>query len=100
MTNNRTFDLDNQPGIRKTPISRNEYKRLAEVLGLDPNYVLSIEAGANQITVTALLQTTDGDKALGGGHKGGYLKHTYKIHIDDELCTPGNIDGSNLEEGE
>lgn len=27
------FDMDNQPGIRKAPISRAEFMRLAEVLG-------------------------------------------------------------------
>lgn len=95
-----TFDLDNQPGIRKTPISREEYKQLAEVLGLDPAYVISLEASGKRVLVTAMLQTTDGAKALGGGSKGGYLKHTYEIPLKDELCTPGSIDGSNLEEGE
>lgn len=82
MSNQQTFDLDNQPGIRKTPISREKYKQLAEVLGLDPSFVVSLEAGDECVMVTALLQTTDGNKALGGVD--GYLKHTYKIDIEDE----------------
>ncbi len=82
MSNEQIFDLDNQPGIRRTPISRAEYKRLAESLGLDPSFVVSLEAGDECVMVTALLQTTDGNKALGGAD--GYLKHTYRISVEDE----------------
>lgn len=89
MSNEQTFDLDNQPGIRKTPISRAEFTRLAEALGLDPNYVISLEASDKRVLVTAILQTTDGTKVLGGGHEGGFLKHTYEIPLEDELCEPG-----------
>lgn len=97
MSNEQTFDLDNQPGIRKTPIRRSKFKRLAEVLDLDPNYVLSIEVGSNEAVVTALLQTTDGAKALGGGHKGGYLKHKYEIPVvdDEEDMSPSEYYGPN-----
>ena len=54
MSNEQTFDLDNQPGIRKTPISRAEFASLAEVLGLDPAYVISLEASGKRVLVTAL----------------------------------------------
>lgn len=98
MSHEVTFDMDNQPGIRKAPISRAEFMRLAEVLGLDPSYVISIEASDKRVLVTAMLQTTDGARALGGVGNGGYLKHTYEIPLEDELCTPGKFDGSNLGE--
>lgn len=89
MSNKQTFDLDNQPGIRKIPISRAEFMRLAEVLGLDPNYVISLEASGKRVLVTAMLANTDGAKALGGGGNGGFLKHTYEIPLEDELCEAG-----------
>lgn len=95
MSHEVTFDMDNQPGIRKATLGRADYKRLAETLGLDPNYVMNIEAGQGKVIVTAILQTTDGAKALGGGGSGGFLKHTYEIPVEGELCTPGNIYGSN-----
>lgn len=89
-----TFDLDAQPGITTRPITRSMVIDAVKALGLDARDVLNLTVGSNDVTVTALLRTTDGARVLGhrGPHGGdnGYLKHTYTVRIvdDEEAMTP------------
>lgn len=88
-TRKHTIDMMNQPGIRHTPVTRDEIKSVAEALGLDPMQVLSLEVDGKGVTVTATLVDVDGHKVLS---QGGYIKHTYEIPAEDELCESGSID--------
>ncbi|WP_125240681.1 hypothetical protein [Brevibacterium aurantiacum] len=69
-----------------------------ETLGLDPAQILSFEAGNEGVRVTATLVDTEGHKVLAQAPGSGFLKHTYVVPFEDELCKPGNINGSNLGE--
>lgn len=95
MSNKQTFDLDNQPGIRKTPIGRGDLRKINEILGLDFSRVVSMDITGDRVKVTALLANTDGLVALGGGDNGGYLKHTYEIPVveDGEAMSPSEYYG-------
>lgn len=87
-----TFDLSNQPGFPKAPITRQMVINAIEALGIDPSATTQVHIGPDDgVTVTMLLKDKNGARALGapgdtfGVHdSGGFLKHTYTAKINDE----------------
>jgi hypothetical protein len=86
-----TFAMANQPGIANQAVSRSMLTEAVRALGLDPNSVLELHSTSDEITITALLKSTDGARALGApaavepeDKPSGYLKHTYTVRVCDD----------------